>query len=278
MNSESFGFPMTLPRRSFPDKRGTFAAKGKDPEVNLETSRILIVGGTRGLGYGAARVLARQGAEVTILSRSPGPRCTEESGARLVRGDAADRALSDRLLSETAPHAILVAAGAAPAMGTIDRLTWDAFETNWQSDVRIAFTWVQASLAASLPAGAHLILVSSGAAFDGSPLSGGYAGAKATVMFLARYADARARELGRDLAVRSLAPCQMAPGTAVGEAGAAAYAARAGLTRQEFFARFGPHLTPEVFGRAVADLLRSESPEAHAFTLTTRTGLQAIPA
>ncbi|TMV91785.1 hypothetical protein FGG78_09100 [Thioclava sp. BHET1] len=55
-------------------------------------------------------------------------------------------------------------------------------------------------------------------------------------------------------------------------------AGKSGLAREEFFARFGSHLTPEFFGRAVAEMLEGGSGSDTAFTLTTRAGLQAIPA
>jgi hypothetical protein len=47
----------------------------------------------------------------------------------------------------------------------------------------------QAALTTPLPAGTTIMLISSGAALGGSSLSGGYAGAKRTQMFLADYAQ-----------------------------------------------------------------------------------------
>jgi 3-oxoacyl-[acyl-carrier protein] reductase len=46
--------------------------------------------------------------------------------------------------------------------------------------------------------GSRVLLMSSGAALRGSPISGGYAGAKATIRFIAAYADDEARRLGLD--------------------------------------------------------------------------------
>jgi len=54
------------------------------------------------------------------------------------------------------------------------------FSVNRHTDVRIAFHWVREALLKPLRSGSKVIVISSGAAVQGSPPSGGYAGAKAT--------------------------------------------------------------------------------------------------
>jgi len=95
--------------------------------------------------------------------------------------------------------------------------------------------------------------VSSGAAVQGSPVSGGYAGAKRTQWFLADYAATESGRLQRGLRIHCLLP-NLNPSTELGRAGIAAYAARAGVTPEEFAKRFGPPLTPEIMGTAVAQM------------------------
>ena len=58
--------------------------------------------------------------------------------------------------------------------------TWETFSVNWHTDVKIAFTWLREALLKPLPPGSRVVVVSSGAAINGSPASGGYAGSKAT--------------------------------------------------------------------------------------------------
>jgi NAD(P)-dependent dehydrogenase (short-subunit alcohol dehydrogenase family) len=55
--------------------------------------------------------------------------------------------------------------------------------------VRLTFNWLREALLKPLRPGSRVLLMSSAAATHGSPMSGGYAGAKATIRFMAGYAD-----------------------------------------------------------------------------------------
>src|SRR5919107_1044204 len=59
------------------------------------------------------------------------------------------------------------------------------------ADVRIAFTWLRAALRLPLAPGSRVVVFGSAAELRGSPLSGGYAGAKATVRLTTAYAAAQ---------------------------------------------------------------------------------------
>ena len=80
-------------------------------------------------------------------------------------------------------------------MRPIHRQTWQTFSRNWEVDVQHVFNWTREALLLPLEPGSVVIAISSGAAINGSPLSGGYAGAKATIRFIASYAAA---ESGRN--------------------------------------------------------------------------------
>jgi hypothetical protein len=54
--------------------------------------------------------------------------------------------------------------------------TWETFSVNWHTDVKMAFTWLREAPLKPLPPGSQVVVVSSGAAINGSPASGGYAG------------------------------------------------------------------------------------------------------
>jgi NADP-dependent 3-hydroxy acid dehydrogenase YdfG len=136
------------------------------------------------------------------------------------------------------------------------------------------FHWTRAALLAPLAPGSSVIALSSGAALRGSPLSGGYAGAKAAIRWLTSYA---AEESGRDeLGIRfvSMLP-QLTPATALGAVFAAAYAARqdpagqdtAGQDTAATVAAAQP-LTPEQAGQAVIDLVTAESLDQNAYLLS----------
>ena len=114
----------------------------------------------------------------------------------------------------------------------------------------------------------RVIAFSSGAAVAGSPLSGGYAGAKATVRFIAAYAAAESERAGLGITFTSVLP-QLTPATGLGETAVAAYAARQGIDVTEARERFGPALTVDQVGKAVTELATDTSRSDTAYLLTT---------
>jgi NAD(P)-dependent dehydrogenase (short-subunit alcohol dehydrogenase family) len=207
----------------------------------------VVTGASRGLGRGIASALVANGARVIGIARSTGDLVT-------ITGDAADEVLAARVVREQQPTGIVVCAGAAPVLGAFHEQTWEEFSTNWNVDTKSAFVWLKAALRDPLPPGSHVIVVSSGAAVQGSPLSGGYAGAKRTQWMLAEYAATEAKRAGLDLRVHVLLP-NLNPSTDLGRAGIAGYATRAGVPIDEFQKRFLPPVTPEVMGSVVVALL-----------------------
>ena len=84
-------------------------------------------------------------------------------------------------------------------MGPLQDQTWETFSSNWNVDVAQAFHWVRHALRRPLAPGSSVIVMSSGAAVNGSPLSGGYAGAKATQRFMTGYAQDESQRRGNYL-------------------------------------------------------------------------------
>ena len=118
--------------------------------------------------------------------------------------------------------------------------------------------------------------MSSGAALQGSPLSGGYAGAKATQRFIANYAQEEANRDELGITFASILP-RITPLTELGRPAVEAYAARAGLTQEQYMQQMGPLVTPEVAGNAVLELLRAAPGTAAAAYLLTGAGLKELP-
>jgi hypothetical protein len=108
--------------------------------------------------------------------------------------------------------------------------------------VQHVFNWTREALLLPLPPGSVVIAISSGAAVNGSPLSGGYAGAKATIQFIASYAAGESARNGLGIRFTSVLP-QLTPETGLGAAAVAAYAARQGIGIPAFLDRLGPALT-----------------------------------
>ncbi len=95
---------------------------------------------------------------------------------------------------------------------------WETFSVNGQTDVKIAFTWLREALLKPLPPGSRVVVVSNGAAINGSPASGGYARSKATQRFIAGDAQDESRRAGLDMTVTAVMP-RMTPFGDVGRRG-----------------------------------------------------------
>jgi NAD(P)-dependent dehydrogenase (short-subunit alcohol dehydrogenase family) len=222
----------------------------------------LVIGARSGVGRATAEALAAAGARVLAAGRER---------------DATDPAQVAALLAEAEPDLVVVAAGARPLMAPIDEQSWESFSAPWNVDVRIAFEVGRAALARPLRPGSTVVIISSGAGLEGSPLSGGYAGAKRTQMFLARYLQgaADARELG--LRFVALAPRQLLAGTRIGEAAAAAYGAQLGESVESYMSRrFPVALDADGVARAVLAIASGEQHGDASLLTVTASGLEPI--
>ncbi len=245
----------------------------------LEKLRALVTGGSRGLGLGVVEALRARGAEVTVVARS-GAQLRElesRSGAAVIRGDAADPDLAAAVLARVRPTVLVLNAGATPVMAPLDQQTWESFSVTWMVDVKASFHWVQAALRLPIERGSRVLLASSGAAIGGSPLSGGYAGAKRMVWLMAAYADALARERGLGIRFQALLPRQINGGTALGRTAAEAYARRQGVSTEAFLAGLGRPLSPRQYGDHVVAVLTEEAlAEPIALSIHGETGVQPL--
>jgi hypothetical protein len=142
-------------------------------------------------------------------------------------------------------------------MGPIDQLSWDDFTAPWETDVRGGLYWLQAALNLPLATGSRVLVGSSGAAQQGSPLSGGYSGAKRMLWLMAKYANGISEQKGLGIRFQAIVPMQMIGGTGVGGEGARAYASAAGIEPEAFPARFGAPMPPRLFGDYVVRILEN---------------------
>jgi NADP-dependent 3-hydroxy acid dehydrogenase YdfG len=161
-------------------------------------------------------------------------------------------------------------------LAPLQNQTWESFSVNWHADVKIAFHWITAVLQQPLARGSAVVALSSGAALQGSPLSGGYAGAKATIRFLAQYAAEEARRAKLDLRFTALLP-RLTAATDLGRAAAEAYAQRSGRTVDELLAQWGAPLTPALVGAAVVRLLSDRALDEHSAFRLDSGGLTPLP-
>jgi NAD(P)-dependent dehydrogenase (short-subunit alcohol dehydrogenase family) len=225
--------------------------------MGLKDKNVVVTGGSRGLGLGLVEALVAQGARVTVVARDAD--ALESVHARLgvatISADVTDEAAAHRILAEVQPDIVALNAGTKPRMGRLDQLSWADFTAPWESDVKAGLYWLQAALNLPLKPGSRVLVGSSGAAENGSPLSGGYAGAKRMLWFMAKYANGVSEQKDLGIRFQAIVPQQMVGGTGVGDAGANAYARAMNVKPEEFLARFGAPMPPREFGEKVVSLL-----------------------
>jgi NAD(P)-dependent dehydrogenase (short-subunit alcohol dehydrogenase family) len=246
----------------------------------LTGATALVTGASKGLGRGIAVALSNAGARVIGIARERGP--LDELRAELgesftaVSADAADPVAAGHLIDAYRPAILVLNAGASPLPRPIQSHTWETFSRTWEVDVKHAFHWTREALLAPLAPGSTVITLSSGAALRGSPLSGGYAGAKAAIRWLTSYAAEESTR--QDLGIRFVALLpQLTPATELGAAAVTAYAARYGLTEAAYLDNLGGQaLTPDHAGKAAADLITGSGYDRDAYLLTAA-GLTPLP-
>ena len=238
----------------------------------------VVTGASRGFGRSIATALAEAGASVVGVARDEA-RLTELGGKlgdsfTAVAADVADPVSAGLLIDQHDPDILVLNAGVAPLSRPLHQQTWESFSRVWDVDVKQAFYWTREALLRPLRPGSVVIEMSSGAALAGSPLSGGYAGAKATIRFIAGYAMAESQRGGLGIRFVSVLP-QLTPATGLGAAAVAAYAAREGMSVADFTASRGAVLTAEQAGASIARL--AAEPELNQLSyLLTADGLKPL--
>src|SRR6202163_1947371 len=225
--------------------------------MSLKHKNVVVTGGSRGLGLGLVEALVAHGATVTVVARNADALKFDraELGVATISADVTDETAAHRILAEVRPDILVLNAGAKPRMGRWDQRSWADSPATGGADVSAGLYWRQAALNLPLKPGSRVLVGSSGAAENGSPLSGGYAGAKRMLLIMAKYANGVSEQKHLGIRFHAIVPQQMVGGTGVGDAGANAYARATGIKPVEFLARFGAPMPPREFGEKVASVL-----------------------
>jgi NAD(P)-dependent dehydrogenase (short-subunit alcohol dehydrogenase family) len=247
--------------------------------MSLKDKNVVVTGGSRGLGLGLVEALVARGASVTVVARDTGALASVRKtlGVVTISADVTDEAAAHRIVAELRPDILVLNAGAKPPMGRLDQLSWADFTAPWETDVKAGLYWLQAALKTPLRPGSRVLVGSSGAARNGSPLSGGYAGAKRMLWMMAGYANGVSEQKNLGIRFQTIVPLQIIGGTGVGDAGANAYARAMGIKRDDFLSRFGAPMPPREFGEKVVSVLEDPKyAEGFAFGLKGDTGVTML--
>ncbi len=224
--------------------------------MSLKDKHVVVTGGSRGLGLGIVEALVEAGARVWVVARDAGAleAVRTRLGVETAAADITDAAAAKAILADVRPDILILNAGALPRMARFDQTSWEEFTATWDTDVKGSLYWMQAALKLPLAPGSRVLVTSSGAAQQGSPMSGGYGGAKRMQWLMAKYAHGLAQEQGLGIAFQAIVPKQMVRGTGVGGAGSSAYARAMGIEQDAFLARY-PLMPPRQFGDHVVQVL-----------------------
>ena len=225
-----------------------------------QSQTAIVTGGSRGLGRGIAEALAAAKFRVVAVARDAMTleAAGKEIGVEHVAADVADELTAGRLLQDLRPDLVVLCAGASALLRPLHLHSWETFSQNWEVDAKATFVWLRNALLLPMKPGSHIVIVSSMAAVNGSPLSGSYAGAKRMLWLMADYASQEVSRLKLGIHIHCLLPT-LNPNTDLGRAAVAAYAERAGVSIEEFAKRLAPHLTPAIMGDAVVELYSNPS-------------------
>jgi NAD(P)-dependent dehydrogenase (short-subunit alcohol dehydrogenase family) len=247
---------------------------------SLNGIQAVVTGGASGIGRATVEALLANGAQVRVVSRGADKlekmKRDVEGAIEIVHGDITDPSVVTRSLEGINPDLVVLSAGQHPVHGSVSEHTWESFSVHWNNEVKSTFLFGQELLRRPLRKGSTVVILSSGAAFGGSPLTGGYGGAKWTQKLLALHLQNISDQ--RKLGIRfvALIPRQMIAGTEIGDQASKMYAAKAGITQEELMAGFGKPLTPQMVAAGILTLARGEGPDGPAIVITGNNGLEAV--
>lgn len=221
--------------------------------------------------------VARHAEGLATLERDAQHRATSNGGTlTVIAGDASSEAFAQRMLHDSAPDMLAIVGGTRVSSAPFVEYTWDTFSEAWSNDMQATFHLLKHAHTQPLRPGSSIVVVSSGAAVNGSPISGGYAGAKRMQWLLAGYAQKHSDREGLGIRTTTIVPRQLIEGTAIAERASTVYGAMEGLTAAQFMGRFPAPLTCDIVAESIVRALCGDLPSNATAWGVTATGIEAI--
>jgi NADP-dependent 3-hydroxy acid dehydrogenase YdfG len=220
----------------------------------------------------------RDGARVLAVARQEGSLrqlAQEVPGAEILALDATEESAPAKAFEVLEPDILILSAGAFPPAAPLYEQSWQEFAINWESDVKIAFYFCKAALSRPLRTGTSVVLISSGAALAGSPISRGYAGAKRTQLFIANYSQKESDRLGLGLRFMAIAP-RIIPDTELGKHAVAGYSRYLGVSAADFVQGMAAPPTVCNVATAVIELVVNPDRTRGDVFIVSGKGLEAV--
>ena len=103
--------------------------------MNLKDKKVIVTGGSRGLGLGLVEALVAHGAKVTVVARDGDTLAAVHArlDVAVISADVTEEREAYRILSEVNPEVLVLNAGAKPRMGRLDQLNWADFSATWET-------------------------------------------------------------------------------------------------------------------------------------------------
>ncbi|MBP3371273.1 MAG: SDR family oxidoreductase [Clostridia bacterium] len=181
----------------------------------LDGKRIIVTGGTSGMGEGVVRAFPALGAKVVFWGRNEaaGAKIAAETGAHFIKADVADKAIVDAAMKESVEYlggvdVLIHAAGVAPHCPA-EQITAESWYTTLNINATGTFLVNEAVFPYMKENGGNIINFTSASAFIVSPGQAHYAASKGAVNSWSRTI---AKEwMPYNIRVNMIAPCIKTP-------------------------------------------------------------------
>jgi NAD(P)-dependent dehydrogenase (short-subunit alcohol dehydrogenase family) len=250
------------------------------PAASLSGKKVVVIGGSRGLGRVIVEAVHAEGARVLAVARDEkalAQIASDLAGSTTLAVDATHEMAPSKVFSAANPDVLILCAGAIPPTAPLHEQDWKQFSVNWEMDVKASFLFCKAALNLPLEPGSLIVLISSGAAIGGSPISGGYAGAKRMQMFIANYCQKESTRLALGLRFIAIAPARIMPETDVGQVAVDGYARYLGFSGEEFVQCMSSRLTTHDVASAIIGFANQRNTQPGSTFMVSGKGIEAGP-